>query len=223
MAEPASELPKELLRRIGLAWDAQKVEGFEWSRISHLRYLDVPGLRFVPNLGQQLRQKADRGGWFRWVSLPFFIVPVVVGRDVWVGSDPTDLKLLYSAGLALVIAFGGFLFWGLGPDRSVKVTEARRGLFFTPNLFTIWSTGEDGKPHIFFISREQILRFFNRGGGMGGAAGVSGASLWMEYRRLNGEIAERRVGLPAVGRADQDWLELWRTSGEPALPIPADD
>ena len=206
-------MPAALEYRMALAQQAQRAQGFAWARLSHLRYVDVPGLRFVPTLGDVMRRKAARHGWARWVGAPFMIFPVLIARDVWVGGDPLWLELLYSVPIVLVFAFGLLLFWALGPNRKVKIGEAKHGLYFTPNLLTVWSVNQGAKDNIWMVPREQVLRFYRTNTGTD-----IGDTVWVEYRRANGEVATRRTGLPGLGRADREWLEHWRTTGE--LPIP---
>jgi hypothetical protein len=213
--DPNGDMPLALKHRMVLAHDAQRVEGFAWPRMNHLRYVDVPGLRFVPTLGDVLRRKARRYGWARWVGLPFMVVPLLLGRDVWVGLDPTWLKLLYSVPIALVVALGLFLFWSLGPDPTVKVGVAQGGLYFTPNLLTKWTVNPGTKDNIWMVPRDQVRRFFSTTAGTG-----NGATVWVEYVRANGQVDKRKLGLPGLGSDDAAWLERWRETG--SLPLPAD-
>lgn len=206
-------MPDALKHRMSLAIEAQRVEGFAWGRLWHLRYLDVPGLRFVPTLGDVTRRKLARWGVARLIALPFLLFPLGFAHDVWAGLDPLWLKLVYSVPIALVFAFGLLLFWGLGPNRKVKIGQARSGLYFTPNLLTTWTVNPGAPDNIWMVPREQVLLFFER------STGTSSPSVWVRYRRANGEVTKRRTGLPGLGKADREWLEHWRTTGE--MPIEA--
>ena len=211
--DPDGKMPAALKYRMALAQEAQRAEGFAWARLRHLRYVDVPGLRFIPTLGDVMRRKARRWGWARWIATPLLIFPVLIGRDVWVGLDPQWLKLVYTVPIMLVFGVGLVLFWGLGPDKRAKIGEARDGFYFTPNLLTERSVNDAGPDNIWMVPRDQILRFYRTNSGT-----EAGERVWVEYRRANGEVATRRTGLPGLGGPDRDWLERWRTTG--ALPIP---
>lgn len=207
--KPLAAFPDALWERVQCMRRLQVTPDFSWKRVGHLRHADIDGLRFYPSMGDVVSRMAARQGWFRWIGAPIFVVPCLLGRDIWVGIDPLWLKLLYSVPLLLVALLGAFVFWALGPDRSVKIGTAKTGIYLTPELFTLWTVNDAGGDHYVFVPRAQVLRFESRSTGSG-----NGPSLWVHYQRLNGEIAERRTGLPGTNAADHTWLERWRTTGE---------
>ncbi|MCB9618957.1 MAG: hypothetical protein H6721_16415 [Sandaracinus sp.] len=208
--EPNPQLPEELRRRIRLAWEAQCGPGFEWGRLSHLRYVDVAGLRFLPTLGD-LPVNAYSSAWRLFAAGPLGLA-ILLAVNVWTRAayHPLWEVLLCSLPILLLLGISVFLFRLLGRKRAIHVGVARDGLYLTPNLLTLWDI-RPGKPdHLLVVRREQVLRFYPSGT-------PRHPSTWVEYR-MEGEVRQRRTGHPALGSADRAWLEHWLATGE--LPIP---
>ncbi len=123
--EPNPQLPEELRRRIRLAWEAQCVPGFDWGRLSHLRYVDVAGLRFRPTL-TDLPVNAYSSAW-RVLALGPLGLAIVLAVNVWTRAayHPLGEVLLCNLPILLLLGVSAFLFRLLGRKRAIHVGVAR--------------------------------------------------------------------------------------------------
>lgn len=210
--EPDAQLPEELRRRIRRAWEAQCAEGFEWGRLWHLRFVDVPGLRFVPTL-TDLAVNAYSSAWRLFALAPLGIA-IILAVNVYSKAAFHPLWEIVLCSLPIVALFGlsVLLFRMFGRKRAEHVGVARDGMYFTPNLFTMWDVVVGKPDNLVLVQRDQVLRFYER------STGTGNPSVWVQYR-MHGEVRKRRTRLTGLGAADREWLERWRTTGE--LPIPA--
>ncbi len=210
--EPDAQLPEELRRRIRLAWEAQCAEGFAWGQLSHLRYVDVPGLRFVPTLAD-VAVNAYSSAW-RMFGLAPLGLAITFGLVVW--TTPGEHSLVEyvacNVPIALLVAVSVFLFVKLGRQRPGTAALARDGLYFTPNLLTMWDVIEGKPDRLVLVERAKVGRIYERG------VGTRTKSVWLEYQ-MHGESRKLRTGLPGLGGADRAWFEGWRATGE--LPLTA--
>jgi hypothetical protein len=212
----SDEGPFGLLPELGhpmlAAHEAQAKEGFDWMRVDHFRYVDVPGLRFFPSMGDVLAQKLRRGGYMRFLALPFVVFPLLGMIDMWGSTYSMFWQVVSIALLALLAAGALFVFWVLGPDKSAVVGPARYGLYVYPTHLIVWTVRDNGKDVRWIMKREQVLRFYRKSSG-GGSNG-SGPRLMIEYRSSRtGEVETMRPSMVAGSDRERAWLEQWRATG----------
>jgi hypothetical protein len=201
-------LPAELGHPMLAAHEAQAQPDFSWSRVDHFNYVDVPGMRFFPTMGDVRAQVIRRHGYFRWLATPLIVLPFLGMMDMWNSQYAMGWKLLSIALLGVVVAVGLFGFWALGPDEKTVVGPARQGIYLYPTHLILWRPrGGDG-PIRLIMKREQVLRFYRYSSG-----GGSGPRLMLEIRRSTGELDTLTTGLVAGSGRERAWLEQWRQSG----------
>ena len=176
--------------------------------IDHYRYVDVPGLRFIPSMGDVVGRRIRRHGHFRWLATPLIVMPVLAMIDMWGSTYATMWQVLSIVGLGIVVVFGLSLFWILGPDEKVVVGPAQLGMYLYPTHLILWQPFPD-EPYVrLIIKREQVLRFYRHSTGSG-----NGPRLMVEVRRSHGELANLRAGLVDGSKREHTWLEHWRQTG----------
>lgn len=206
--EPDSQLPDELRRPIRHVWELQCSDQFTWGRLGHMHYVDGPGLRFVPTLGD-VAVNAYSSGWQIFALAPLGLA-ITLALVIWSpdrGAHPLWERMACSIPILLLLAASAWLFRALRRKRAGTAALARDGLYFSPSFFLLWDVNPGKPDDLLLVEREQVLRIYKH------SPGTGNISVWVEYR-MHGEVQKRRTGLPSLNATDVAWLEHWRTTGE---------